>query len=95
MSERDVAVVGAMVERVARAIYSIIDASGSDPWDAVMERRKKFAPFSGPEVTRSFELARAAINAMRNPTDGMLDAVRHGDWDPLSVWQDMIAEALR
>jgi hypothetical protein len=74
-----------MVERVARAIY----AAGKDdyawPWDELNETRK--------EGVR--DVARAAIAAMREPTEAMLQAgsdIAHVV--TLDDWEYMIDEAL-
>lgn len=54
----------AMREKVARAIYAVIDATNSDPWEEVMRRRKLYTVTAGPEVTRAFAFADAAIVAV-------------------------------
>lgn len=41
------------------------------------------------------ELARAAIAAMREPTDDMLSAAGPFSYGPLIHWENMIDEALR
>lgn len=53
----------AMREKVARAIYAVIDAANSDPWEEVMRRRKLYHSTAGPEMTRAFAFADAAIMA--------------------------------
>jgi len=82
-----------LVERVARAIYeSMYDADWPpEPFDSGLRTADGYR-----------ETARAAIAAMRRPTEGMLDAVRplsqefssqwreHADWD----WRVMIDVAL-
>lgn len=87
------------ITEVAKAIYALIDATGSDPWEEVMRRRKAYHDRAGPEVTRAMEFARAAIRAMRVPTEEMLGA---GDLlcgltraDVLEIWEAMVDEAAR
>jgi len=65
-----------MIERVRDAIY---DAAAGDP------------NCSGVSDRLAVLLARAAIEAMREPTEAML-----GEWDyGLEIWQSMIDEALK
>lgn len=74
-----------MVNKVARAI--------------VTHFRDSKNPLEGESLRQAAILfepaARAALEAIRNPTDAMLDAATEGDWDPLSVWKKMIAAALQ
>lgn len=75
-----------MVERVARAICQ--------PPCTVAERATGCCGECGPIVVR----ARAAIEAMREPTEGMAKALlAHGRVEPsvLGGWQMMIDEALK
>ena len=83
-----------MVERVARAIYED-DFGGPDrtptPW---AERDEEFR-----ETVRSN--ARAAIQAMREPTSAMVEAAdsrrdpRNGWLGAISAWEAMIDAALK
>lgn len=84
-----------MVERVAKAQWDLDRASGGRPaWgDADHEHR-----------SAAMELARAAIEAMREPTEGMIDAGADADapeWGgiglmaALTAWCLMIDEALK
>lgn len=76
-----------MIERVARAIG------------------EKFAPAVNMNVPYAKVMldmaARAAIEAMREPTDKMYNAAAYiltaqsGVYDPEVVWKDMIDEALK
>jgi hypothetical protein len=43
----------------------------------------------------SEQIARVVIEAMREPTEAMIDAGGHDDYDPRWVWQIMIDEALQ
>lgn len=66
-----------MVEKVARAIYEADDVwSAAFPWPDMPPTREQ----SADEYRR---VARAAIEAMREPTEEQLDAVRH-----LMMWLD-------
>lgn len=55
---------GDMVEKVARAIYSTRNGQGAKPWSLLTIAHK--APYLGD--------ARAAIEALREPTEAMRDA---------------------
>lgn len=88
----------AMVERVARAIYDAADASGEyvGTWD------RAYVVLDGAFDLRV--LARAALAAMREPTEEMLDAVSMRDiegtdahaWrmEAADHWRAMIDAAL-
>lgn len=73
-----------MIERVARAMYDY--ATGSDVgW-----------PMTNPTPWR--KAARAAIEAMREPTDAMVTQCTdtgHTRDDARAVWQRMVDEALK
>lgn len=88
-----------MVDRVARAIYAVgEDDSGCDhgPFEDIPDGARQFC----------FRMARAAIEAMREPTAHMTHSVRpaldedwyYGDklgWDQIGVcWREMIDAAL-
>ncbi len=86
-----------MVERVARAQYALDAAKGFlPPWDHAAAHVKDFY----------CETARAAIEAMREPTEAMLEVGAQycyqtygGDWDTSLndarvSWQAMIDETL-
>lgn len=84
-----------IVERVARVLCQRngYDPDSIEPGDLprVDGRLKNGDP--GHFLWREFVApARAAIEAMREPTDGMLEA-RFGN-DALGCWQDMIDAAL-
>jgi hypothetical protein len=70
-----------MIERVAKAIF---DCSGYD--DAINFNLEDWAP-----------AARAAIAAMREPTEGMIGVANQSDYpeDVIYWWQEMINEALK
>lgn len=75
-----------MIERVARAIFQA-EYSGGEADEFRWERSS--------DVYR--EQARAALMALRDPTNPMLDAGRgETDWEPLAraVWDSMIDAAL-
>ncbi len=62
---------------------------------AAFERDVRISELSADEIS---ELARAAIEAMATPTDAMVDAaLEHssGEGMPETVWDVMIAEALK
>jgi hypothetical protein len=67
-----------MIERVARALFAVEwDSKSSDPWEgAYADEREAW-----------LQSARAAIEAMRDPTDAMKDA---GDL-PTYQWVDDVA----
>lgn len=79
-----------MVERVAKAIVAridVMDGCGST-WDA--------APASAKE--EAFIIARAAIEAMREPTEPMIQRgweLLRGNLRPDEIYPHMIDEALR
>lgn len=79
-----------MIERVARAIYLARNGQGARPWSLLTKAHR--TPYLGD--------ARAAIEAMREPTEGMLDkgAVAEGDGNlaqqALNIWAAMIDAAL-
>lgn len=72
--------VTSMVERVARAIQAKLDYEFAERGGLAAEEMAAIA-------------ARAAIEAMREPTDAMVDA---GQWqvDPVSLYQSFIDAAL-
>lgn len=80
-----------MIERVARAIYSKRNGVGAKPWSLLPMRHKE--PY--------MDDARAAIEAMREPTKAMLDDVvgpnaKEFEVAPVEAeWRDMISAALR
>jgi hypothetical protein len=92
-----------VVERVARAIYDAADpTSGDCVAEALMH-----SPFVGAGIGRPIydvmaicrSAARAAILAMREPTNAMVmagDAASppFGDHNPYGAWTAMIDEAL-
>ena len=83
-----------MLEKVAKAHRerAIELGYGGPAWDEMTPIVKQHA----------IELARAAINAMREPSTEMLDAGWNAAWPegskftrpPLYVWEDMISAAL-
>ncbi len=72
---------GEMVDRVANAIIGEMFAPHEIPVDAEL--------WSKYLVT-----AHAAIRAMMNPTNAMLDDAIEGEWDPMIVWSKMVRAAL-
>ena len=76
--------VESMIERVARAIMEARGGCNVTDW-----REAKW----NPAVEQSLNDARAAIEAMREPTDAMVDT---GQWqiDPVSLYQSFIDAAL-
>lgn len=75
-----------MVERVARAISAEHIRLDGMTWEQCHPKYQ--------EDRR--RMARAAIAAMREPTQAMiLGDNKHDDYDPKYVWQLMIDEALR
>lgn len=86
-------IVSKMVERVAMAMTSLAVAGGYKTRWEVMDDE-------GREAARA--LARAAIDAMREPTDEMVNAAYSGsdfqaasESDIRSGWRSMINEALK
>jgi len=75
------AVVNEMIERVARALAAERDALSEIPWRDIPS-----------EAEHDFLLARAAIEAMREPTVEMRDVGENAR--PGRVWDAMIAAAL-
>ena len=82
--------VNEMIERVARAM-SVKD-KGGDYWDFMSEDGDGYG-YVGKNEYRV--MARAAIEAMRKPTEAMLDYRDAGvkQSDALLVWQHQIDEA--
>ena len=87
-----------MIEKVAKALYehqASLSNFSSPSWDEA----PTFSPFFREHWTA---VARAAINAMREPSQEMLDAGWNAAWPegskftrpPLYVWEDMISAAL-
>jgi hypothetical protein len=74
-----------MIERVAKAIYEKRNGSGCTPWG----RQKKVhqAPYLSD--------AAAAIEAMRTPTEAMLDEGPPEPYMEKHVWARMIDAALK
>jgi hypothetical protein len=80
-----------MVELVARAMAE--KQRGWDVWDEISDDSD--TDYIGKNEFR--DLARAAIEAMREPTEMMMDA-GHGEileQSTLPVWQAMVDEALK
>ena len=79
-----------MVERVARAIATADEQNGAAPYEALEQMGKHVM---GP----LFDRARAAIEAMRIPTDAMVEAgwAESHDENAAGTWRDMIDEALK
>lgn len=78
-----------MVERVARAIYFRADDQGDKAWNHCQSWHRDIAR----------EQARAAIEAMREPTDAMANAAwakigEDGDADVAVIYANMIDAAL-
>ena len=78
-----------MVERVARVIDGMI------PRVPTMNYGPAFEFHDGSIVLlNSVEIARTAIEAMREPTEEMLTAGLAPDWQVIEEWQAMIDAAL-
>lgn len=73
-----------MVEKVARAIYEARNGRGALPWHQQIKSHK--APYLAD--------ARAAIEALVEPTKAMCYAPGDGHATCRRVWQAMISEAL-
>ena len=79
-----------MIEKIAEAIYERVrkGARHMPPWA------------EQPETVKDWhrKIARAAVEAMREPTAEMVDAAdvpMHGDFmDPIRTWEAMIDKAL-
>jgi hypothetical protein len=79
-----------MIERVARAICR---SRNEDP-DGPLGLRGPV--FNGPYWMYYVQDARAAIEAMREPTPSMIDAAYEWTTDsPIHIWNDMIDAALK
>jgi molecular chaperone DnaK (HSP70) len=79
-----------MIERVARALAE--NERGADLWDEISNDSD--IDYIGKNEFR--DLARAAIEAMREPTEGMVEAANlHESNGVYADWQAMIDEALR
>lgn len=87
------------IEEVAKAIYDTwAQKKGAEAdWqlvcDAAATTSEKEFPALHETYNLAFKEARAAIEAMREPTDAMVDA---GQWqiDPVSLYQSFINAAL-
>lgn len=77
-----------MIEKVARAIYETRNGKGCTPWAKRGMAHK--APY--------FADARAAIVAMREPTEAMEASLRdYNHWEAalaVNAWDDLISAAL-
>lgn len=78
-----------MEERIARAIWDAQYPEGTSWGDWAEHTRRNPESFDGRDTSR--QLARAAIEAMREPTEDMLLAGNV----PEHVWHAMIDEALK
>ena len=93
LHNRGLEIMSEMVERVARAILAA-ERAAPEPDAPVL---------LGLKTVRAWEarlpLARAALDAMREPTDDMWAAVPvindPNDWGAREVWHAMIDEALK
>jgi hypothetical protein len=77
-----------MIERVARAIYE-----ADDPWSSAFEW-----PTMGSEKQSADEyrrIARAAIEAMMEPTEAMSNISGDGTSTSRRIYQAMLREALK
>jgi len=93
-----------MIERVAKAIFETwAEAEGSETtWDALVQMQSMDGyANSKKHYKMAFDEARAAIDAMRGPTDDMESAgweqlPDHPDeWSPISAYERMIDAALK
>ena len=88
-----------MIERVAKAIWERRRQLAKSESDIDLE---EWGDGSIPRSNHVFAEARAAIEAMREPTEAMLDAAYEGSdfqaaskSDILSGWRSMVGEALK
>jgi len=91
-----------MVERMARAIcYSYCSricgpgehiASREIPWRGDGGHKEEYVERHWREWRNE---AMFALSAAREPTEAMVDAADHDDYDPRYIWQIMIDEALQ
>lgn len=72
-----------MIERVARAMFDATNEH-DETWDTEAQEIK----------TTYLIMARAAIEAMREPTDVMVDALEGYDSSPVSLYERAIDAAL-
>lgn len=93
-----------IVERVARAIFEAwaAEESAASTWDDVCQRAKDGYPHAQKWHRMAISEARAAIEAMREPTPKMVEAhyMAHARAetvmaDAQSVWNAMIDAALK
>lgn len=85
-----------MVERVARAIFETWAADGNSDatWEELLLMQTKDGYAEGKKIYGlALKEARAAIDAMYEPTDAMIDA---GQWqvDPVSLYKSFVTAAL-
>ena len=82
---------GEMIERVARAICQADEQNGGPSWEYVRSLGER-------GVSGYFDRARAAIEAMREPTEAMalagIEADMESGFGATMAWQAMINKAL-
>ena len=89
-----------MIEKVARASFACWRKS-MDELGEHLDKGHEFEDMTEQEMKFAFAHARAAIEAMREPTEAMLEAVssfndiKHIDQDPSYYWPLMIDAALK
>ena len=90
-----------MIERVARALVANFNMSEFYDDGGISRIKKPWDELSPDAKAYALEQARAAIEAMREPTEEMLDAVSsfediaNIDQDPSFYWPKMIDAALK
>lgn len=87
---------GEIIERVARAIYD--DEFGEGAWVDLLASAKVHKLTRPTATERKYhQRARAAIEALREPTDAMVDAgwASANDENARDTWRDMVDECLK
>jgi hypothetical protein len=84
-----------MIERVAKAIFAANAVLIGDEKPARLATWERDAPAGSMNYEVTMREARAAIEAMREPTGEMRDIGRDYYSGFLALWQDMIDDALR
>ncbi len=69
------------LEEIARSIYAKINYNPYKDWDLYLDSHGKYyiAGHYPPEIEAAYSAARAAVEAMREPGESILDAGRHAN----------------
>jgi hypothetical protein len=80
-----------MIERVARAIDAVL----GDEHESLSREMGCGSHAKEMRTTATLEAARAAIEAMREPTEAMKAVTSENTWHAVQDWYAMIEEALK